>query len=235
MNTVFSSKSLKERIQKLPPLVAGAQAVAARASLPIRPRRNAIFVIHGISPIQRYAIQDQFADGLFAFLSAQGGAWKRATHWPPNSANSDITPSAIRIYDATDGAGPETSPSAHDIYEGYWSPLSKGKTSFISALQWLFNMTFLASSSTADLPCNWNKLRWDAGYLSAGLGASVLLGAGAIVSAGVAWRTFTKVATGKAAQVPASIQDFVAASFAMPASAYVSQGVRGARAHRVLR
>jgi hypothetical protein len=225
MNVVFSSKSLKEQIQKLPPPAAGVQAVAADANLPVRPRRNAIFVIHGISPIQRYAIQDQFADGLFAFLSAQGGTWARAIHWPHNNANSDITPSAIRIYDATNGAGPETSPVAHDIYEGYWSPLSKGRTSFASVLQWLFSMTFLASSSTADLPCDWRKLRWDVGYLFAGLCASVFLGAGAILSAGVAWRAFTKVATGKAAQVPTSIQGFVTAALAMPMSAYIELGL----------
>jgi hypothetical protein len=226
MNAVFSSKSLKERIQKIQPPVAAAQSVAADAGLPVRLRRNAILMIHGISPIQRYAIQDQFADGLFAFLGAQGGNWARAIHWPNNGATSDITPSAIRIYDATGGAGPETSPVAHDIYEGYWSPLSKGKTSIASVLQWLVKITFLANSSTADVPGNWKKVLWDVGFLGAALLAALILALATILSATASWQAFTKIQTGNpASAAPSSIDAFVTAALGLKAYGYIELGL----------
>jgi pimeloyl-ACP methyl ester carboxylesterase/preprotein translocase subunit SecG len=59
-----------------------------------------------------------------------------------------------------------------DVFEGYWSPLSKGRTNIASLLAWLMRCTFAASSSTATLPCPYWKLFWDFGYIG-----TVLLGA----------------------------------------------------------
>ncbi len=54
-----------------------------------------------------------------------------------------------------------------DVFEGYWSPLSKGRTNIASLLAWLMRCTFAASSSTARLFCSYRKLCWDFGYVGA--------------------------------------------------------------------
>ena len=150
-------------------------AAAAQA-----PKRTAIFGIHGISPTQRYAFQDQVATSLQSALDAleqvrgSDRSWKAVVHWPHGSGKAtvgDLRPSALRLYrDDDDPLSPVH--DVYDVYEGYWSPLSKGKTNILSALQWLLNCTFLGTSSTANIPCTRAKLSSDLTYVG-GLAALI--------------------------------------------------------------
>src|SRR5215469_17821047 len=114
--------------------------------------RTAIFAIHGISPIQRYAFQDAVANSIECYLNAgedrdpddtipNSKKWKTVVHWPniPVDAQAEVVrPSALRIYQGKD---PDKCANVFDVYEGYWSPLSKGKTTPASALNWLLAST----------------------------------------------------------------------------------------------
>ncbi len=158
-------------------------------------KRHAIFPVHGISPHQRYAFQDQVAAQLQSFLNKRDGpsSWSAVVHWPHVAAKDGETvrPSALRIY-RTDRPPDHPDAITYDVYEGYWSPLSKGRTNFASALRWLFNSTFLATSSTANIPCTWEKLRSDLTYVVCLLG--IVLGAllTAIVAGLYAWAVFIR-------------------------------------------
>ncbi len=138
------------------------------------PARTAIFAVHGISPIQRYAFQDQVALALQSYLCAQerlsGSAltWEAVIHWPHVGTGDDsaaVRPSALRIYRSDEKDPENPTGSIYDVYEGYWSPLSKGKTSVYSALRWLVNALFLGSSSTANIPSKKDNLKSDLGYV----------------------------------------------------------------------
>ena len=145
-------------------------------------KRTAIFGIHGISPTQRYAFQDQVATSLQSALNAlehvKGSdfSWNAIVHWPQVSGKDtvgNLRPSALRLYrDDDDPVNPVH--DVYDVYEGYWSPLSKGKTNILSALQWLLNCTFLGTSSTANIPCTRAKLRSDLIYVG-GLAAVIVV------------------------------------------------------------
>jgi pimeloyl-ACP methyl ester carboxylesterase len=134
--------------------------------------RRAIFAIHGISPFQRYAFLDWVAERLQGFLNSgaagpAGGPWKAAVYWPRVSAKNIAAPqpSALRLYRGDSPDEPQG--VLYDVYEGYWSPLSKGRTTFASALNWIFTSTFLGTNSTARIPCTWPKLAWDFAYVAA--------------------------------------------------------------------
>jgi hypothetical protein len=157
-------------------------------------QRTAIFAVHGISPIQRYAFQNQVALAFQSYLNSQEPfgtttPWKAVVHWPKvASDNADgstnARPSAMRLY--RDGDDPDAPQSrVYDVYEGYWSPFSKGKTNIASALQWLLNGTFLATSSTANIPCKPAKLRSDVTYIAVLL-ALAILGCTLAIGLGVA-------------------------------------------------
>ena len=164
-------------------------------------KRTAIFAIHGISPIQRYAFQDQFASAFQSYLNAReevaksGLTWKAAVHWPkaaaPSVDGAAVRPSALRIYcnkagGATDDPD-DPKATVYDVYEGYWSPLSKGKVGIVSALRWLLNATFLGTSSTANIPAKTLKAVWDAGYVLAMLLFVLAAFAGALALGLLSW------------------------------------------------
>ena len=138
--------------------------------------RTAIFAVHGVSPIQRYAFQDQVATALEAYLNAQepedsSVSWQSIVYWPECTTGDPVDiegvrPSALRVYRSGDNPN-DPKGRVYDVYEGYWSPLSKGKTNIASALRWLLNGTFLGTSSTATLPCTFPKLRFDLFYVLA--------------------------------------------------------------------
>jgi hypothetical protein len=170
---------------------------AALAAQPI-----AIVGVHGISPIQQYAFQDQLATGLLSYLNAEEKAraseltWSTMVYWPRvHSRQGDpaLKPSALRLY-RSDEPDPEAPRSrVYDVYEGYWSPYSKGKTNIASALRWLLNITFLATSSTASIPASWRKLGWDLGYILVALVLAALCLTGAFVAGVFSWNLFLDV------------------------------------------
>jgi hypothetical protein len=158
-------------------------------------KRVAVFAIHGISPIQQYAFQDQVALALQSYLNSQeppaaNVTWQSIVHWPqvaPQSAGgATVRPSALRLYRSDDK--PEApNHRVYDVYEGYWSPFSKGKTTIVSALRWLLNGTFLATSSTAAIPCSPGKLAFDLFYVLSLLVAAIAACAVALVFGYEAW------------------------------------------------
>lgn len=162
----------------------------------------AVVGVHGISPIQQYAFQDQLATGMLSYLNAQetarasGLTWSTMVYWPrihTRAGDPVLKPSALRLY-RSDEPDPETPRTrVYDVYEGYWSPYSKGKTSIASALRWLLNATFLATSSTAKIPASWRKLGWDAGYMIAALLLAALCLLGAFVAGVFSWNGFIDV------------------------------------------
>jgi len=167
--TAFSRKDLTDKIRKLHGDKRYGIAEAPAGT------RTAIFAVHGVSPIQRYAFQDQVATALEGYLNAQERSehcWKSVVYWPECIKDSPIDiegvrPSALRVY-RSDERDPLTPIGRiYDVYEGYWSPLSKGKTSVTSALRWLLNATFLGTSSTASIPCTPQKLLSDVRFVVA--------------------------------------------------------------------
>ncbi len=204
MYEVRSAAGLTKDLIELAARPARAEAAAAApvppAETPAKP--VAIVGVHGISPIQQYAFQDQLANGLQSFLNAaetaanSGLTWSAMVYWPRvQSRDGDpvLKPSALRLY-RSDEPDPELPRSrVYDVYEGYWSPYSKGKTNIASALRWLLTITFLATSSTARIPASLRKLSWDAAYLFGAIVLAAVFLAGAFVAGVFAWNEFIAV------------------------------------------
>jgi hypothetical protein len=182
------------------PLHGAGPADAAAGAQP--PRPVAIVGVHGISPIQQYGFQDQLATGMLSYLNAveasrnSGRTWAATSYWPrvaqgPN--DPDIKPSALRLHRDDEPAPDNPTTQVYDVYEGYWSPYSKGKTNIASLLNWLLSITFLATSSTARIPASWRKLSFDVGYLLGALFLVVLFLAGGVLAGTIAWSGFLEL------------------------------------------
>jgi hypothetical protein len=210
MDNVKSSQGLTEDLLKAgvaqSPVDAAAPLAAAAPveSAPVSRRPIAIVGVHGISPIQQYGFQDQLATGLLGYLNAveqtakSGRTWLSATYWPRVSKKPTdpvLKPSALRLYRDDEGDPETPSGRVYDVYEGYWSPFSKGKTNIASLLTWLLRCTFLATSSTARVPATWGKLFWDVGYLFAAIFAAALFVVLAFVAGSFAWGHFAQLFT----------------------------------------
>jgi hypothetical protein len=195
MSNVRSCRGLTEDI--LAASGAGPAPAPAAAARPI-----AVVGVHGISPIQQYAFQDQLAMGLLGYLNAieevakSGRTWLSTAYWPRVSkhpAHPVLKPSALRLY-RDDERDPEAPAGrVYDVYEGYWSPFSKDKTNIVSLLQWLLRCTFLATSSTARVPATWAKFLWDMGYLFSALAMVLVFLAVACVAGSFAWAHFAEL------------------------------------------
>ncbi|HEX3465608.1 MAG TPA: hypothetical protein VHS78_16280 [Candidatus Elarobacter sp.] len=200
MYEVRSTSELTSDLIKLAPEVPAIEPVAKIALIDTEPPKPiAIVGVHGISPIQQYAFQDQLANGMLSYLnageaaSATGRKWRAMVYWPRvhcRQGDPVLKPSALRLY-RDDEPDPESPRSrVYDVYEGYWSPYSKGKTNVVSMLRWLLSITFLATSSTARVPASWRKARWDIGYLLTALLIAAVLLLGAFVAGVFAWNQF---------------------------------------------
>ncbi len=212
MNQVRSNEGLAEDI-----VATGIALGAVTAGRPI-----AVVGVHGISPIQQYGFQDQLAMGLLGYLNAvekaasSGRTWYATTYWPrvaKNPSRPVVKPSALRLYrdDEVDPDAPRG--RVYDVYEGYWSPFSKGKTNIASLLSWLLRCTFLATSSTARVPATWTKLFWDVGYLFGALFAAAIFLVLAFVAGSFAWAHFAQLFVDSATPAP-SFLEFAFAPFA---------------------
>ena len=196
MSNVRSNRGLTEDILAAD----GAQPGPAPAVVAARP--IAVVGVHGISPIQQYAFQDQLAMGLLGYLNAteevakSGRTWLSTTYWPrvsKNPAHPVLKPSALRLYRDDERYPEAPTGRVYDVYEGYWSPFSKGKTNIASLLTWLLRCTFLATSSTARVPATWAKLFWDMGYLFCALAMVLVFLALAFVAGSFAWAHFAEL------------------------------------------
>jgi hypothetical protein len=222
----LSKKALTENFRQKAVVDKALQAIGASDA-----RRIALFAIHGISPIQQYAFQDQVALALASYLNAQlprnsDVTWKSIVHWPDVAAlgtdgTATVRPSALRIY-RSDDSPEKPLHRVYDVYEGYWSPLSKGKTSISSALRWLLNATFLGTSSTAKIPCSPGKLCFDLLYVVGMLILALCICAIAVAFGYEAWAMLARVLP-KTSGVSFSnlIQDPFGTAFKLPLPVYV--------------
>jgi hypothetical protein len=199
-------------------LAAEGPAEAAAAGTPAAARADsvpspvAIVGIHGISPIQQYAFQDQLATGMLGYLNAleaekqSGHTWFASVYWPRivcSDKEVELKPSALRLYRDDERTPDAPTTPVYDVYEGYWSPYSKHKTNVVSLLRWLLGITFLGTSSTARIPAPWPKLLWDFGYIVGALAIALILLALAFVAGSFAWNEFAGLfLAGDPAQVP---------------------------------
>ncbi len=207
MSNVRSCQGLTEDILA----AGGAQPdVPHSAAQPI-----AVVGVHGISPIQQYAFQDQLAMGLLGYLNAveavakSGRTWFSTSYWPhvsSNPAHPVLKPSALRLYRDDEHDPERPTGRVYDVYEGYWSPYSKGKTNIASLLAWLLRCTFLATSSTARVPATWRKLFWDVGYLVAAIGIAIVCLALAFVAGSFAWSHFAELFDAAATARPSFLE-----------------------------
>ncbi|MGA8795796.1 MAG: hypothetical protein WB526_01855 [Candidatus Cybelea sp.] len=192
-------------------------------------RRVAVFAIHGISPIQQYAFQDQVALALQSYLNSQlpSGStftWLSIVHWPQVASQSadgaTVRPTALRLY-RSDDKPEEPNHRVYDVYEGYWSPLSKGKTTIASALRWLLNGTFLGTSSTAAIPCSPGKLAFDLSYVISLLIVALFACAVALAFGYKAWTLLANVLpAGSNVTFADLIQDPFRTAFKLPLLVY---------------
>ena len=260
-----------------------AQRKAAFVAEP--PKPIAVVGVHGISPIQQYAFQDQLATGLLAYLNARDDArhgldferrcapnrrsaasgppvaerrsgrdrrsgndrriaaiaaappaagerrrpkprWAATPYWPRVSQRIEdpvLKPSALRLHSRCERHHTEPSTQVYDVYEGYWSPLSKGKSKLVSLAFWLLRITFLATSSTARIPATWGKFFWDLGYVFVALGFVLALFGGAALAGAKAWTNY--LALFDLTTAPASFWKFASSPFAaldgLPSYAWV--------------
>ncbi len=210
-------------------------SVEPHATAPVPPAvKTAVFAIHGISPIQRYSFADQFAEGFLGALNAAvPGGWKQTAYWPPvqplTTANG-LRATSMRIFRTTTTADDPASP-VFDVYEGYWSPLSKGKTNAASLLGWLLNVTFRAASATASIPATWKKLFWDLGYVGSLLGVAVLLLVVAVLVAMKALVVFAASFGFASPGIASFVDSPVQAALRLPVAAYVELFVNVAAAY----
>ena len=128
--------------------------------------KSAVIIVHGIGPIDRYQIQDQFAAELRDALNTETdderrqrfggeppqrlGQWHADVIWPPVRRNEElegVRPSAVRVHCDNLGKDVIEEPSV-DVFEGYWSPVDKGQTNALSVLSWLMRSIFSPIANT---------------------------------------------------------------------------------------
>ncbi|MDQ6766533.1 MAG: hypothetical protein M3Z41_01840 [Candidatus Eremiobacteraeota bacterium] len=151
--------------------------------------KNAVIVVHGISPHQRYQIQDAFASGLCSALQAEtardrtarlgagapkgAGFWSTGIVWPRVHNDQQIVESqavALRVECKDEGGGNIPFEPTIDVFEGYWSPIDKEQTTPLRVLSWLLAATFVPLNNVR-IPATFAKSAFD---LSFTLGALVL-------------------------------------------------------------
>jgi len=117
--------------------------------------RTAIVAVHGIGPAQRYALQNEVAENLAHLLP---GTWEREPFFPPGKEQGNALEchTALRVRPKGD-----RDDSSFDIYEAYWSPASKERTSILTVLKWLLNGIFAPLNSSTPLPASGKKLIFD--------------------------------------------------------------------------
>jgi hypothetical protein len=128
--------------------------------------KSAVIIVHGIGPLDRYQIQDQFAAELRDALNTETdeernqrfngeppprlGQWHADVIWPPVRRNEElegVRPSAVRVHCDNNGKDVLDEPSM-DVFEGYWSPVDKGQTTAFRVLSWLMRSIFSPIANT---------------------------------------------------------------------------------------
>ena len=149
--------------------------------------KNAVIAVHGISPHQRYEIQDAFASALCAALrdeTAQdrsarlgagapkpAGTWTTGIVWPKVTADQPIDEAqvlALRVECRDDGGRNVPCEPTVDVFEGYWSPVDKEQTTAWRVLSWLLGATFTPLENVG-IPATLSKTAYDLIFTGAAL------------------------------------------------------------------
>lgn len=142
----------------------------------------AVVVIHGVAPHPRYEFQDQCAGDLCDHLN-QAQQPRSDQRWVVDVVNpvgslprgaDEPQPTISRVHRTGDVAG-NPSQDYFDVIEGYWSPIDKGKTNWLSVVTWLLRTVFVPLNTTAKYHASWQKQIFDYGYIGGALIAAFAL------------------------------------------------------------
>lgn len=172
--------------------------------------KSAVIIVHGIGPLDRYQIQDQFAAELRDALNTETdderrqrfggdlptriGQWHSDPIWPPVQRNQQlehVRPTAVRVRCDNHGRDVPSEPVV-DVFEGYWSPVDKGQTNAFGVLAWLTRSIFSPIANTR-IAAPGVKTTYDV-VLSVLI--AVLVPALAIFTLYTAWRAFNNAPSG---------------------------------------
>ncbi|MBV8339827.1 MAG: hypothetical protein JO343_07770, partial [Candidatus Eremiobacteraeota bacterium] len=142
--------------------------------------KTAVLAVHGISPQQRYGIQDEFATQLCSRLNRLssddwgfplpancGGPWQASVYFPPvspNAAVDEMRPTVVRIHKESESDIDNPGQPIIDVYEAYWSPIDKNQTKAISVLTWILRNLFVPANTAARLYAKASKTAFDLSY-----------------------------------------------------------------------
>lgn len=173
--------------------------------------KSAVIIVHGIGPLDRYQIQDQFAAELRDALNTETdderrqrfggdapprlGQWHSDVIWPPvarNEALEGVRPSAVRVHCDNYGKDVAAEPTV-DVFEAYWSPVDKGQTNALGVLAWLLRSIFSPIASVR-LAAPFAKTLYDVGFVVLVALLVPLLTIFALVAAWRAYVSFTSPA-----------------------------------------
>ncbi|HEY1682151.1 MAG TPA: hypothetical protein VGF98_10980 [Candidatus Tumulicola sp.] len=147
----------------------------------------AVIVVHGVMPHPRYEIQDFAASNLLKELQVdpywgQGRTWKSSVYNRPDpKVEKSYMPKPTISRVQTVGIDAEPTPY-FDVIESYWSPLDKGKTSFISVAAWLLRSVFVPLNTSAHYAARFWKTVYDFGLIFSGIIAVVAFLLGALLA-----------------------------------------------------
>ncbi|MBV8281270.1 MAG: hypothetical protein JO347_04300, partial [Candidatus Eremiobacteraeota bacterium] len=146
--------------------------------------KSAVIIVHGIGPLDRYQIQDQFAAELRDALNTETdeerrqrfwgeppprqGQWHADVIWPPVRRNEQlegVRPSAVRVHCENNGVDVLQEPAV-DVFEAYWSPADKGQTNAFSVLSWMLRSIFSPVADTR-IAAPSLKTAYDVAFISA--------------------------------------------------------------------
>ncbi len=162
---------------------------------PVEAERVAIVCVHGVAPHPRYEFQDQVSSIFCQRLNEQTGEGRYVVDVlnPGNvlgHGTEDPLPTISRVHRKSDADPANPDDSYFDVMEAYWSPISKGRTSWLSVVNWILRIVFVPLNTTARYHATWQKQFFDYGYIG---GALLLAFALFVVSITAAWQSFLTV------------------------------------------
>lgn len=157
--------------------------------------RVAIVCVHGVAPHPRYEFQDQVSGLLCDRLNdvVHGDRFVVDVINPGNvlrHGDEDPQPTISRVHRQSDEDAGDPDGSYFDVMEAYWSPISKGRTSWLSVVNWILKIVFVPLNTTARYDATWKKQFFDYGYIG---GALLLALALFVVSLTAVWQSFLRV------------------------------------------
>jgi hypothetical protein len=147
----------------------------------------AVIVVHGVMPHPRYEMQDFAASNLLKELQkdpywGQDRTWKSSVYNRPhpNVTKSDMPkPTITRVQAVVASADPTP---YFDVIESYWSPIDKGKTTFISVATWLLQSVFVPLNTSAHYAARFWKTFYDFFLIFSGIFVVVAFIMGALLA-----------------------------------------------------